>query len=76
MSEVPILGSFWTLAEGTAPTGPDVCAADIRTRIETAARAGFTGMGFWHTDIAAYTNFQSRRFCDYTRQVGNRTLTV
>lgn len=53
MSEVPILGSFWTLAEGTAPTGPDVCARDIRTRIETAARAGFTGMGFWHTDIAA-----------------------
>lgn len=53
MSEVPILGSFWTLAEGTAPTGPDVCARDIKTRIETAARAGFTGMGFWHTDIAA-----------------------
>jgi sugar phosphate isomerase/epimerase len=53
MAEVPILGSFWTLAAGTAPTGPDVCSHDIRTRIEVAAKVGFTGMGLWHTDIQA-----------------------
>jgi sugar phosphate isomerase/epimerase len=46
-----LLGSFWTLAVGADPLGDQRCLHDFRTRVETAAKAGFTGMGFWHTDI-------------------------
>jgi sugar phosphate isomerase/epimerase len=46
-----ILGSFWTLAVGADPLGDQRCLHDFRTRVETAAKAGFTGMGFWHADI-------------------------
>jgi sugar phosphate isomerase/epimerase len=47
-----ILGSYWTLATGAAPEVKELCDHDIAARIEAAARAGFTGMGFWHTDLA------------------------
>lgn len=46
-----ILGSFWTLAVGADPLGDQRCLHDFRTRVEVAAKAGFTGMGFWHADI-------------------------
>jgi len=48
---VQIIGSFWTLAVGADPLGDQRCLHDFRTRVEIAAQAGFTGMGFWHTDI-------------------------
>jgi sugar phosphate isomerase/epimerase len=48
-----ILGSYWTLAVGADPTGDKLCLHDFRVRVETAARAGFTAMGFWHTDLLA-----------------------
>lgn len=48
---VDILGSFWTLAVGADPLGDQRCLHDFRKRVEVAAKAGFTGMGFWHTDI-------------------------
>jgi sugar phosphate isomerase/epimerase len=48
---VQILGSFWTLAVGADPLGDQRCHHDFRLRVETAARAGFTAMGFWHTDL-------------------------
>lgn len=49
---VQLLGSFWTLAVGAEPLGDQRCFHDLRLRVETAARAGFTAMGFWHTDLA------------------------
>jgi sugar phosphate isomerase/epimerase len=48
---VEIIGSFWTLAVGADPLGDQRCLHDFRTRVEVAAKAGFTGMGFWHADI-------------------------
>jgi sugar phosphate isomerase/epimerase len=48
-----LLGSYWTLAVGADPTGDKLCLHDFRVRVETAARAGFTAMGFWHTDLLA-----------------------
>jgi sugar phosphate isomerase/epimerase len=45
------LGSFWTLAVGADPLGDQRCLHDFRMRVEVAAQAGFTGMGFWHADI-------------------------
>ena len=50
---VQILGSFWTLAVGADPLGDQRCHHDFRVRVETAAKAGFTAMGFWHTDLVA-----------------------
>src|ERR1700732_5297130 len=46
-----IIGSFWTLAVGADPLGDQRCLHDFRTRVDVAAKAGFTGMGFWHADI-------------------------
>jgi sugar phosphate isomerase/epimerase len=45
------IGSFWTLAVGADPMGDQRCLHGFRTRVEIAAKAGFTGMGFWHADI-------------------------
>ncbi|MGA2190885.1 MAG: sugar phosphate isomerase/epimerase [Steroidobacteraceae bacterium] len=52
MTQPQLLGSFWTLAVGADPLGDQRCAHDFRVRVETAAKAGFTAMGFWHTDLA------------------------
>ncbi len=52
MSTVPLLGSYWTLAVGAYPwTGPEHCPHDFRLRVETAARAGFTGLGLIAQDL-------------------------
>ena len=48
---IELLGSFWTLAVGADPLGDQRCLHDFRVRVEVAAKAGFTGMGFWHSDI-------------------------
>ena len=48
---VQILGSFWTLAVGADPLGDARCRHDFRQRVTTAAKAGFTAMGFWHSDL-------------------------
>jgi sugar phosphate isomerase/epimerase len=65
---VQLLGSFWTLAVGADPMGEQRCLHDFRLRVETAAGAGFTAMGFWHTDIAEirkkYSFAQMRRILD------------
>jgi sugar phosphate isomerase/epimerase len=50
---VRLLGSYWTLAVGADPTGDKLCLHDFRERVEAAAKAGFTAMGFWHTDLRA-----------------------
>jgi sugar phosphate isomerase/epimerase len=50
--QVQLLGSYWTLAVGADPMGEQRCFHDFRLRVETAAKAGFTAMGFWHADIA------------------------
>ena len=47
-----LLGSYWTLAVGADPLGEQRCFHDFRVRVETAAKAGFTAMGFWHADIS------------------------
>jgi sugar phosphate isomerase/epimerase len=50
---IQFLGSYWTLAVGADPTGDKLCQLDFRARVEAAAKAGFTAMGFWHTDLRA-----------------------
>ncbi|HEY2678262.1 MAG TPA: sugar phosphate isomerase/epimerase [Steroidobacteraceae bacterium] len=48
-----LLGSYWTLAVGAEPLGERLCVHDFQERVETAAKAGFRAMGFWHTDLLA-----------------------
>jgi sugar phosphate isomerase/epimerase len=48
---VDILGSYWTLAVGADAIHEQRCFHDFRKRVETAARAGFKGMGLWHADL-------------------------
>jgi sugar phosphate isomerase/epimerase len=48
---IDILGCYWTLGVGADPIGDQRCLHDFRERVDIAARAGFKGMGFWHTDI-------------------------
>jgi len=53
MQEVELLASYWTIAGGAQPhTERDWSPLDFRDRAAAAARAGFTGMGIWHTDLA------------------------
>jgi sugar phosphate isomerase/epimerase len=48
---IDILGSFWTIGVGADPLGDQRCLHDFRRRVELASKAGFRGMGLWHTDI-------------------------
>lgn len=50
-TQIPLLGSYWTLAGAADPAGVQHCVHDLKTRIELASKAGFRGMGFWHADL-------------------------
>jgi len=41
---------FWTTA-GVFPGVGEISPYDFRDRVEAAARAGFKGIGIWHTDL-------------------------
>ena len=48
---IDILGSYWTLAVGADAIHEQRCFHDFRKRVETAAKAGYTGLGLWHADM-------------------------
>jgi sugar phosphate isomerase/epimerase len=51
--KIELLASYWTIAGGAVPlTEKDYSPFDFKARAESAARAGFKGMGLWHTDLA------------------------
>lgn len=41
---------YWTTA-GIAPGEGEISRYDFRDRVEEAAKAGFSGIGLWHTDL-------------------------
>jgi sugar phosphate isomerase/epimerase len=49
---IDLMNLFWTTA-GIFPGTGDVSRFHFRDRVEAAARAGFTGIGLWHTDLDA-----------------------
>lgn len=51
-SAIALMNLFWTTA-GIFPGTGGVSRYDFRDRVEAAARAGFTGIGLWHTDLEA-----------------------
>src|SRR6476660_5209710 len=48
--DVELMNLFWSTA-GIFPGAGDMSRFDFRDRVEAAARAGFTGIGIWHTDL-------------------------
>ncbi len=52
--KIELLASYWTLAGDAYAMGPsEVATIPLRDRIEAAAWAGYTGMGFAHQDLLA-----------------------
>ncbi|HXA78310.1 MAG TPA: sugar phosphate isomerase/epimerase family protein [Candidatus Acidoferrales bacterium] len=52
-TNVDLLGSYWTLAGAAEPhTDKEYSPFDFKDRVESAARAGFKGIGIWHSDLA------------------------
>jgi sugar phosphate isomerase/epimerase len=51
-ADVDLLASYWTLAVGAEPhTDHEYSTVGFRERVQSAARAGFTGIGIWHADL-------------------------
>jgi sugar phosphate isomerase/epimerase len=48
---VELLASYWTISAGLPHTEREYSPFDFRDRVESAARAGFTGFGIWHADL-------------------------
>jgi sugar phosphate isomerase/epimerase len=52
--KIELLASYWTLAGDCYAMGPnEVATIPLRERVEAAAWAGYTGMGFAHQDLMA-----------------------
>ena len=49
-NSVELMNLFWTTA-GMFPGDGTISRFDFKDRVEAAAKAGFTGIGIWHTDL-------------------------
>ena len=53
MSAPELLASYWTICGAAEPHSErEYSPFSLPDRAASAARAGFTGMGFWHADVA------------------------
>ena len=50
MNNVELMNLFWTTA-GVFPGRGEISRFDFKDRVEVSAKAGFTGIGIWHTDL-------------------------
>ncbi len=50
-SKVDLLASYWTISCGLPHTDKEYSPFDFRDRVESAAKAGFSGFGIWHADL-------------------------
>jgi len=46
-----LLASYWTISGADPHTDREYSRFDFQERVQAAAKAGFTGMGFWHADL-------------------------
>jgi len=52
-NNIELLASYWTIAGGALPhTDKEYSPFDFKDRVEAIAKAGFKGMGIWHSDLA------------------------
>ena len=49
-NDVELMNLYWTTA-GIFPVVAEISRFDFKDRVEAAARAGFKGIGIWHTDL-------------------------
>jgi sugar phosphate isomerase/epimerase len=49
-STIDLMNLFWS-ASGIFPGEGEISPFDFKDRVEAAARAGFKGIGIWHTDL-------------------------
>lgn len=47
---IDLMNLYWTTS-GYFPGDGDISRYDFKDRVESAAKAGFTGIGIWHTDL-------------------------
>lgn len=69
MQNVELIASYWTLGGGAVPhTDKEYSTFEFKERIEAAARAGFKGVGLWHSDLEhvlkRYTLADMKRILD------------
>ena len=57
---VELMNMFWTTA-GVFPGFGEISRFDFRDRVEAAAKAGFRGIGIWHTDLEHIQQFLTLR---------------
>jgi sugar phosphate isomerase/epimerase len=50
-NNVELLASYWTISGGVPHTDREYSPFDFKDRVESAAKAGFTGFGIWHSDL-------------------------
>ena len=52
LQNVELIASYWTLAGSAEPhTDKEYSTFDFKDRVEAASRAGFKGVGIWHSDL-------------------------
>jgi len=50
-SDIDLFASYWTISCALPHTDKEYSPFDFQDRVESAARAGFTGFGIWHADL-------------------------
>lgn len=73
--DVALLASYWTLAGDVDPTGAagrDYSPFPFRQRVEAISKAGFKGMGIWHTDL--YHTLESTSLADMKRMLDDNGI--
>ena len=53
-NNVELMNLYWS-SSGLFPGEGEISRFDFKDRVEAAARAGFKGIGIWHTDLEHIT---------------------
>ena len=51
MTQPELLASYWTISAALPHSDHEYSRFDFKDRVESAARAGFKGIGLWHADL-------------------------
>ncbi len=57
-NNVDLMSLYWTTA-GIFPGQGEISRFDFKDRVQAAARAGFKGIGIWHTDLEHILQFRT-----------------
>ena len=57
-SNVDLMSLYWTTA-GIFPGQGEISRFDFKDRVQAVAKAGFTGIGIWHTDLEHILQFRT-----------------